>query len=432
MVGVISLHGVAAVPLMASDSLRTSTTSLAEWNSQSADTMMSRTGGELQSADSATNRSAEDTLMNIDAIYTRPFMQRSAAEIGLGGYLEANVQTLNEGGINNGWSFQARRLTLFLSAAPANNLRFLTEIEFENGTEEINIEFASLDVVFSRSFTVRGGIVMIPIGAFNQNHDGPRWNFVDRPTSATQLLPATWSAAGFGLLGKLVFANAAMSYEAYVTNGLDESIVSNERRRTSLPAAKTNPLRFEESFNGHPMASGRLAFITTLFGEVGISYAGGIYNQTTDDGLDVADPLWSHIAALDYSLGTFESPLSLRAEFSYVHVNLPAASEPSYATSQLGGYADVNWAFWRGSWLSFDNSALFLSLRGEYVDWHLPQPTDNGASGDELTSFTLSLAYHPASGTIVRLNYRTSWQTDVLGNPPIRTVALQLGLTTYF
>ena len=43
---------------------------------------------------------------------------------------------------------------------------------------------------------------MNPIGAFNQNHDGPKWEFVDRPISATQMLPATWSNVGFGLYGK--------------------------------------------------------------------------------------------------------------------------------------------------------------------------------------------------------------------------------------
>jgi hypothetical protein len=370
--------------------------------------------------------------MNVDAIYSRPFMQRSGGDFGIGGYAEVNVQTVNEAGVQNGVEFQARRLTVFMSAAPTAYLRFLTEIEFENGTEEINIEFASLDLVFSRAFMLRGGIVMIPIGAFNQNHDGPRWNFIDRPVTATELLPATWSAAGFGLLGKVILGGSALSYEAYFSNGLDESITSNELRRTSLPAAKENPLRFGESFNGHAMFSGRTAFTITSLGELGLSYAGGIYNKTSQDGLHVGDPLWHHIVAADYAIGSFSDPLYIRAEGAYVRADLPPASEPAYASGQVGGYADVNVNLWRGSWLVFDQSALFVALRGEYVDFHLAQPTDNGASGDELVAATLSLAYHPASGTIVRFNYRNTRQTDVLGNKPVRTVAIQLGLTTYF
>jgi hypothetical protein len=51
--------------------------------------------------------------------------------------------------------------------------------------------FASVDFEFAPLLNLIGGVVMNPIGAFNQNHDGPKWEFVDRPISATQMLPAT-------------------------------------------------------------------------------------------------------------------------------------------------------------------------------------------------------------------------------------------------
>lgn len=95
----------------------------------------------------------------------------------------------------------------------------MSEIEFEEGIKEINIEFAALDVEFTSLLNLRTGIIMNPIAAFNQNHDGPKWEFVDRPIVATQLLPATFSNVGMGLYGKGNQNDWSYGYEFYLTNG---------------------------------------------------------------------------------------------------------------------------------------------------------------------------------------------------------------------
>jgi len=149
-----------------------------------------------------TDYNADSLLLNMDAVYNRPLIKPGRLPVALGGYVEANYQYLGQDGVSEGHQFQMRRLTLFVSSAISKRIKFLTEIEFEDGTKEINIEFASIDLEFSPLLNFRGGIVMNPIGAFNQNHDGPKWEFIDRPVSATQMLPATWSNVGFGVFGK--------------------------------------------------------------------------------------------------------------------------------------------------------------------------------------------------------------------------------------
>ena len=52
---------------------------------------------------------------------------------------------------------------------------------------------------------------MNTIGAFNQNHDGPKWEFVERPDVAVNMLPATWSNPGFGFYGKTHTGNWTIS-----------------------------------------------------------------------------------------------------------------------------------------------------------------------------------------------------------------------------
>jgi len=82
----------------------------------------------------------------MDAIYNLPFLSLGKSPIAIGGYLEANTQYAQTDGISDGFSFQMRRTTLFLSSTIARNIKFLSEIEFEDGTKEINIEYAAIDV----------------------------------------------------------------------------------------------------------------------------------------------------------------------------------------------------------------------------------------------------------------------------------------------
>jgi hypothetical protein len=156
----------------------------------------------ISSIASAQTSTTSDSL-NMDAIYNRPLQYGNQARLAVGGYVEANTFYSSEDGLSEGLSFQARRLTMFMSGTISNRIKFFSEIEFEEGGHEINIEFASMDVAFHPAFNFRGGIVMNPIGAFNQNHDGPKWEFVERPDMGVNMLPATWSNPGMGIYGKL-------------------------------------------------------------------------------------------------------------------------------------------------------------------------------------------------------------------------------------
>src|SRR6218665_262121 len=239
--------------------------------------------------------------MNMDAVYNRPFLGLGKSPVALGGYLEGNWQYASTDGVTEGHQFQARRLTLFAASKIYRNLKFLTEIEFEDGGKEIAIEFASLDVELHHLLNLRGGIVMNPIGAFNQNHDGPKWEFIDRPISATQMLPATWSNAGFGAYGKTYSGKWMFGYEFYLTGSFDNTIIENAENRTFLPASKLNPERFEEINSGKPLVNGKLAMRYSKIGEIGLSYMGGVYNKFQDDGLILDDQRRLDVFAIDWN-----------------------------------------------------------------------------------------------------------------------------------
>ncbi|MDP3393319.1 hypothetical protein [Sediminibacterium sp.] len=381
-------------------------------------------------------RTSKDTsglLLNMDAVYNRPFLQLGKLPVALGGYAETNYQYLQEDGISEGHQFQMRRLTLFVSSSISKRIKFLSEIEFEDGTKEINIEFASIDFEFAPLLNLRGGIVMNPIGAFNQNHDGPKWEFVDRPISATQMLPATWSNVGFGLFGKKSVKDWVYAYEAYLTNGFDDKIIDNVENKTFLPASKENKNRFEDSFNGSPLFTGKVAVRNRKIGELGLSYIGGVYNKYEDGGLVLDKKRRVNVYAIDFNsvLPKFNTYIS--AEWAWVYVDVPETYTEQFGRKQQGGFIDFVQPIYKKPIFGFDKSVMNAALRFEYVDWNKGKFKSTGANiSDEVFSIVSAISWRPTEQTVIRLNYRYNWQKDILGNPPAKLAGFQFGVSTYF
>lgn len=375
-----------------------------------------------------------DTLpLNMDAVYNRPFLQLGKLPVAIGGYVEANYQYVGENGITERHQFQMRRLTLFIASTISKRIKFLTEIEFEDGTKEINIEFASVDFEFAPLFNLRGGIIMNPIGAFNQNHDGPKWEFIDRPISATQMLPATWSNVGFGVYGKKYTTDWVYAYEAYLTNGFDDQIIANTENKTFLPASKANPERFEESFNGSPLFTGKFAVRNRKVGELGLSYMGGVYNKFEEDGITLDKKRRVNVMAVDFNTTLPGINTYINGEWAWAHVNLPDGYTQQFGSKQQGGFIDFVQPLIKKPMLGFDNAVLNLSLRLEYVDWNKGNFTQTGDKiYDEAWAIVPALSFRPTGQTVIRFNYRHQQQRDLLGNPPSKMGAIQFGISTYF
>jgi hypothetical protein len=381
-------------------------------------------------------RTAKDTsglLLNMDAVYNRPFLQLGKLPVALGGYAEANYQYLQEDGISEGHQFQMRRLTLFVSSSISKRIKFLSEIEFEDGTKEINIEFASVDFEFAPLLNLRGGVVMNPIGAFNQNHDGPKWEFVDRPVSATQMLPATWSNVGFGVFGKRYTKDWVYAYEAYLTNGFDDKIIDNAENKTFLPASKENKDRFEESFNGSPLLTSKIAVRNRKIGELGLSYMGGIYNKYQDDGLQLDKKRRVNVYAIDFNTTLPKIKTYINAEWAWVNVDVPETYTEQFGRKQQGGFIDFVQPVIKKPVFGFEKSVINAALRIEYVDWNNGKFKSTGDNiSDEVFSIVPAISWRPTAQTVIRLNYRYNWQKDILSNPPAKLAGFQFGVSTYF
>jgi hypothetical protein len=372
---------------------------------------------------------APDSTLAQDGIYDRPFIG-SVSATSIGGYVEGNTNYFVEDGVSDGFSMELRRFNVFLFAQISQRVRFLSELEFEHGTEEIALETALVDVQIRPELVIRVGIILPPLGFFNQNHDSPRWDFVDRPLVSTGIIPSTLSEVGGGVYGRFVGGGAIFSYDAYLTNGLGEAVVGNELGRTDIPSGKSEE-QFGEDNNGSPAFSARIAARRPSLGEIGLSYYGGYYNSFRRDGLEVDERRWLDITALDF--GGAIGPTEVRGEIAYATIDVPAGLTELFGGKQWGGHLDVVVPVWRPRLLGYDGATLALGLRVERVDYNVGTFASTGASiGDEVTALVPGLAFRPTPGTVFRANYRYHWTRDFVGNDPARTAGFQLGFATYF
>lgn len=389
-----------------------------------------------QTRDSIADRN-QDTInqvMNMDAVYNRPTMSFEKLPVTIGGYLEANSIYSTQDGLSEGLSFQARRLTIFMSASITERIKFLTELEFEDGTKEIAIEFAAMDIALHPALNIRGGIILNPIGSFNQNHDGPKWEFVERPDVAANLLPATFSNAGFGLYGKALYNKWIIGYEAYLSNGFDTSIINNEEEKTFLPAIKDNESRFEESSSGKALFTGKLAIKKHGLGEIGLSYMGGIYNRKEEDGLQIdTESRRIDVVAVDINSTIRATQTSIIGEASYIWINVPQTFTQQFGNKQAGLFFDIVQPILKTRVLEWEESTLILATRFDYVDYNIGKFSETSANiGDEIFAVTPALSFRPSPQTVLRINYRYQWQYDILNNPASKTATWYLGFSTYF
>ncbi len=207
-------------------------------------------------------------------VYDKPYLTTLLGRTALGGYAEAHARLVRVDGVTEELGFDAKRFNLFTSTRVSDFVRIGAELEIEEGGEEIKLEYAAIDVLLHPVVTLRGGMILAPLGRFNLAHDSPRNEFTDRPLVSTELLGVALSEAGLGLLGLLpVGRSARVTYEFYAVNGFGEAVLVEGPGATRIPLGRQS---FEDE-NRSPAPVGRLAMSPRPGWEIGLSAHHGAY-----------------------------------------------------------------------------------------------------------------------------------------------------------
>ena len=149
---------------------------------------------------------------------------RSQPGISIGGYGEFTYRRVQgepatadmlRGVLYTGYKFSDRAL-------------FNSELEIEDASTEVggnvNLEFAYLDFLTHPAANVRAGLLLMPMGLVNEQHEPTAYLAARRPLTEQVIIPATWSELGAGLFGD----RGRWSYRGYVITGLKGSEFNGE------------------------------------------------------------------------------------------------------------------------------------------------------------------------------------------------------------
>ncbi len=352
-------------------------------------------------------------------VYDKPYLTTLLGRAAIGGYAEAHARWNHVDGVTEESGFELRRFNLFASTRVSDFVRFAAELEFEEGGDEVLLEFAAIDVLIHPSLAVRAGMLLSPLGRFNLSHDSPLNEFTDRPLVSTDLLGVALSEPGLGVLGSFGIGAGRLTYEAYAVNGYHDGLVTDAEGGTRIPLGTGNV----EDNNSKPSFVGRLAYSPSLSVEVGLSAHHGPYNIAEPDALPVDDSRNLSIYVLDAELAY--GGLRLAGELARADIDIAPGLRPLYASRQQGGYAEVIYDFGRGWVPTMARSRFSAVARVDIVDF------DADLRGDSERRYQGGINFRPTEETVLKLSYFRGTQRDRFNNAAAMA-GLRFSVATYF
>ncbi len=352
-------------------------------------------------------------------VYDKPYLFTLSGRAAFGGYAEFHTRWEREDGIGE-FSFVPKRFNLFTAAQVSDFVRFAAELEFEDGTEEINLEFAAIDLTIHRAFTFRTGMILSPIGRFNLSHDSPLNEFTDRPLVSTEIFGVALSEPGLGALGTInTGVSGRITYEAYLVNGFDDGLILDSPDGTRIPDGRQN---FEDN-NSSPAFVGRLTYSPSLVLEIGVSGHHGAYNEFKRDGAVIDERRNVSLFAIDFDASV--AGFRLSGEGGIGRVNVPDPLVGTFASRQSGFYLDILKDFGQ-SWIpTMPRSFFSAGVRLDVID------LDTQIPGDDTRQITLGANFRPTAETVFKFNYVRGRTTDRF-NVAAQFSKLLFSVATYF
>lgn len=374
-------------------------------------------------------------VTNKDARFSRPALFKQESDKGsfsIGGYTAANSQYFVTDGEGEGLHFQFRNINFYGQSSFHNDkIQFITNVGFDPSTNQFHIEEAAMNIKFHSAFNLRGGIILPPLGYFNQNGDAPTSDFIDFPLSSTTIIPSRFSDVGFGATGYIdLHKQFVLTYELYAVNGLQNEIIDNDLPRTAINlGTSTNVFRADN--NDKLSYTGRVGVHLKALGELGFSYYGGAYNTTLIDETEIDDSRKLSIMALD---GQFAiANVSVKGEFVLANIDVYEGLGQLFGSKQIGYHVEASYPILSQiQLLGNPNNQLNLALRYEKADYNvgLFEQTSTNIF-DDITYLRVGLALRLGSKSVVKANYTYMWEKDILGNSA-KTGGIQFGMATYF
>ncbi len=347
-----------------------------------------------------------------DSITLDPQKQLNAAQRLLSGNYASAVTVsayaemlYNQPEGDNG-EIDVQRLVLLFGYRFNDRAQFVTEVELEH-VNEVFVEQAFVNYVVGNNVSLRGGLMLVPMGIINEYHEPTTFNGTERPMVDNSIVPSTWRELGIGVNGR--FNSLSLAYQAYIFNGFKSSEPDGEGGVSGLLSGSSGlrggRQKGVQSTINSPTFSTKFDYYGLPGLRLGLAgYFGRTQPEDEVDALDGAD-----IGITMIGLDARYAYRRFTARGQFIYASLSDTDAYNALTGRDLGSALNGW-YLEGAFNLLpaeNNQKLFAFARYEQYDTHAD--TEGSLVANDAYNrqdITLGLTYHIAPGVVVKGDYQ--------------------------
>jgi hypothetical protein len=370
-----------------------------------------------------------------DSITLDPQKQLNAAQRLLSGNYASAVTVgaygemlYNQPEGDNG-ELDVQRLVILLGYRFNDKAQFVTEIEFEH-VEEVFVEQAFVNYNVGNNVSLRGGLMLVPMGIINEFHEPTTFNGTERPSMDNAIVPTTWRELGVGVNGR--FNSISLGYQAYLFNGFKSTAANGEGGISGFLKGSNGLRGGRQKGIKSTIDSPNLSTKLDYYGIRGLRLGFSTYFGKTQAADDVEEIDGANIGISMIGLDARYAYQRFTARGQFIHASLSDTEDYNALTGMDLGSALQGW-YVEGAFNLLPTNKqqkLFAFARYEKFDTHAS--TAGSLARNEAydrTDVTTGLTYHLAPGVVLKGDYQ--FRSNALENDDVKD-RLNFGIGVWF
>lgn len=322
--------------------------------------------------------------------------------LSIGGYGEivyTHQAAENQDGdpVDNDPTVEALRYVIYLGYKFNDKWILNSEIELEHVSEIFN-EFMYLDYLHDPTLNFRFGLMLLPVGFVNEQHEPVLFPSVNRPASESLVIPSTWREIGVGTFGSV----GNIDYKAYIVNGGNADDISPNNFRGARKKGGA-----DDAADNQSAQTGAAVVRVDYNVDTQTSFGGSIYKG------QASSVNTENLETTLYDLHAQYQYKGLRLRVLYTELNYDNVDDWNDVNVQAGqnnlqsklqaGYVEALYNVWQGKKVA----ALEPFVRYERVNLNADYNEDDYTydGGNDFHSYRVGLAYKPT----VRITFKADY-----------------------
>lgn len=348
-----------------------------------------------------------------------------ASAVTVGAYAE---MLYNQPEGDNG-ELDVQRMVLLFGYRFNNKTQFVTEVELEH-VNEIFVEQAFINYSVGNNISLRGGLMLVPMGIVNEFHEPTTFNGTERPGMDNAVVPTTWREIGIGVAGR--FNNLNLGYQAYVFNGFKSTEADGSGGLSGFLGGSSGLRGGRQKAIQSTIDSPTLSTKLDYYGIPGLRVGLSTYFGKTqaEDDIETIDGANIGIAMIGLDARYAYQRFTARGQF--INASLSDTEDYNNATGRDLGSA-LRGFYVEGAYNLLPvekEQKLFIFTRYEQYDTHAN--TDGNLVRNEAydrTDVTSGLTYHIAPGVVLKGDYQ--FRSNALDGDDVKD-RLNFGIGVWF